>query len=360
VGNGIVDDAAAIAAAIAFMGTLGGGRVFFPPGTYRVASTISVQTNNIMLEGSGYSSTIVKADLAVSPVIKFGNAAAVNSVVNCQHRDMTVTRAAGTIPAGTIGVLWSLFNYGTESGVLVDRNQINRQITGNSGGISIQWSSYEPYSSNAVQFHYVIEHAAGIKVFGGEIGRNGGETFDSNAVINITGQANDITFSGASFLPRGPSVVKPSVVSFTNYLNNTGVIKFIDILTENTSVCFVSDAASTLINDLSIVGGRWASVTSFWNLNTATKVRSCRIVGATMAPQWIIVNPEWLSMSGCTVGGAVTINGGSGSVAAIGANVFLGAVTLGAAWGKLCFVGNIIQGTFTDSATGGKVIANNA
>ncbi|SDE41718.1 parallel beta-helix repeat (two copies) [Mucilaginibacter pineti] len=58
VGNGTTDDTAAINNAVAYLNTYGGGKLFFPAGTYRV-SLITV-TTNITIEGEGIDKTIIK------------------------------------------------------------------------------------------------------------------------------------------------------------------------------------------------------------------------------------------------------------------------------------------------------------
>jgi hypothetical protein len=59
-GDGITDDTAAIQAAINEVGKYG-GIVYFPPGSYKVTSTIYIRKNNIVLQGSGPDSTTIFA-----------------------------------------------------------------------------------------------------------------------------------------------------------------------------------------------------------------------------------------------------------------------------------------------------------
>lgn len=75
VGDGVADDTAAIAAAIAAMGeytavhpdyraaTVGGGVVYFPPGKYKVTSTLFYQSS-MEIRGAGWSSQILFAPAA--------------------------------------------------------------------------------------------------------------------------------------------------------------------------------------------------------------------------------------------------------------------------------------------------------
>lgn len=78
VGNGIVDDTAAIQAAIDAMYALGGGNVFFPDGVYGIGATPVQVKNNVTLTGNGRNSVLkiittaatscIRSDIAVSNV----------------------------------------------------------------------------------------------------------------------------------------------------------------------------------------------------------------------------------------------------------------------------------------------------
>src|SRR6478609_2386540 len=65
VGNGIADDGPAISTAQAAATSVGGGTVFFPPGTYRITAAIPLAANVAWL-GSGGMSTRLAVDSAVS------------------------------------------------------------------------------------------------------------------------------------------------------------------------------------------------------------------------------------------------------------------------------------------------------
>jgi Pectate lyase superfamily protein len=213
VGDGVTDDSASIQMAIdslpvgPFLGNpLGsGGTVLFPPGVYRVADTIRVERNNVSLIGAGPDATVLLADAALPVVVRFGDAAAGDNglAINCSIAQMSIDRQEGTIPIGSVGILWEHFNTGSERLTRVNRHYYGRKITGRSPGISSQYSLYDPYSSNATRAHINIEHVAGVKVIGGVFGRNGGEQIDSAFMIEITGAANDVTFVGCSFIPNG-------------------------------------------------------------------------------------------------------------------------------------------------------------
>jgi hypothetical protein len=203
-----------------------------------------------------------------------------------------------------------------------------------------------------------IEHAAGIKVFGGEFGRNGGEQFDSYTMIEITGTANDVTFAECSFLPRGPGTAKPGVIVINGMTNQTGVYKFIDCNTENTTVGFTSDAVTTGIGDIHIVGGRWAMEMTMFNFHANTKIVAMKLTGASIAKSAVLVDSKWLTISGCTFGEDVGFHGGADADMTITGNRFLASVFLGGTFRALMFTGNVYNG-LTDTASGNKLVANN-
>ena len=67
IGNGIANDTAAIQAAVSAATAAGGGIVYFPPGTYSIASTIT-RGSNVTLMGAGMFASIIQGDLS-TPLI---------------------------------------------------------------------------------------------------------------------------------------------------------------------------------------------------------------------------------------------------------------------------------------------------
>jgi len=59
-GDGVTNDGTAIAAAITAAKAAGGGIVFLPAGTYLITATLTVDGNNITIQGAGRSATIIK------------------------------------------------------------------------------------------------------------------------------------------------------------------------------------------------------------------------------------------------------------------------------------------------------------
>lgn len=64
IGDGVTDDTAAIQAAIDSVNAVTGGTVVFPPATYLITSRITVNHDNIVLQGMGYRNAKIKCGAA--------------------------------------------------------------------------------------------------------------------------------------------------------------------------------------------------------------------------------------------------------------------------------------------------------
>lgn len=73
IGNGTVDDTAAINAAVAAADLASGGTIFFPPGTYKITSTISCTGRNYHFLGAGsrYGPSIISQATANTTALSF-------------------------------------------------------------------------------------------------------------------------------------------------------------------------------------------------------------------------------------------------------------------------------------------------
>ena len=172
--------------------------------------------------------------------------------------------------------------------------------------------------------------------------------------------ANDVTFAQCSFIPRGPATNtadKPGVILINGMTSPTGVYRFIDCNTENTTVGFTSDALTTQISDVHIVGGRWAVEMTMFNFNPNTKIVAMWLTGVAMATSVILVNSRWLVISGCAMGSA-GFHGGAEADMTITGNRFQGSVGLNGAFRALVFTGNVHQG-LTNTTSGACLVTNN-
>jgi hypothetical protein len=72
-GDGVADDTAAIQATIEAAAEVGGGVVFFPPGTYPIGQSLQIGArNNIAFNGSGIDATILTSTSPTEPIFDSG------------------------------------------------------------------------------------------------------------------------------------------------------------------------------------------------------------------------------------------------------------------------------------------------
>jgi hypothetical protein len=145
--------------------------------------------------------------------------------------------------------------------------------------------------------------------------------------------------------------------------NPTGVYRFIDCITEATSVGFTSDAFTPQINDLHIIGGRWVLDMAMFNFHpsakiTAMKLNGIDITSLTGTNTVILVNSHWLTISGCSIFGNSAFHGGDEADMTITGNRFEGSVLLNGAFRALMFTGNVHQG-LTNTTSGSRLVTNN-
>jgi hypothetical protein len=360
-GNGTTDDITAINSAISAAASAGGGTVLFPRGTYRTSAEIAVTSSNIHLEGEGIAASVIKCDLSVPKAIRFGSKGTTPgtavAVVNNSVSKIAVTRAAGTIPTNSIGIAWDCFNYGSERNVFSERHYYPRSIDGGVDGISISWSGINCYAANASRAYVLIKGAAGVSFWNADFGRNGGESVDPVYCVEISGEANEIHFTDASLIPRGPKTNPTDVFGFTNYTNGTGIFSLINITTEAIRYLFTSDASTPSINELKILGGRWVSGSNFFNLNAATELDTFALsAGATVSGPFNLTPSIWAKVTGCFFGGPVTLTGSSltRTDCVFQGNTCNGDLILTGAWKKLRAdpKNNVVLGTYLNIATG--------
>jgi hypothetical protein len=94
-GDGYTDDTAAVQATIDAVGSYG-GTVYFPPGSYKVTSTIYIRKNNIILQGSGPDSTTIFAVGDYGDTFVIEPAAGQVNILSCGIENMRFYTATNT------------------------------------------------------------------------------------------------------------------------------------------------------------------------------------------------------------------------------------------------------------------------
>lgn len=131
-GDGSTDDSAAIQAAINAAAAAGGGRVFFPSGTYRIGTFVRLKTN-VSLVGSNRTTTILKARAGLTIGVLVATSG--DAVTDASIEDLTVD---GDYSASALAINGIQVTTGTR--VKVHRSAV-RDVGGN--GIIFQTNSAE-------------------------------------------------------------------------------------------------------------------------------------------------------------------------------------------------------------------------
>lgn len=329
VGDGVSDDSAAFAAAIA-----AGRRIHIPAGTYRVGSEIYINVSNRMLYGDGVAATTIICDLTTTNAIRVSNEAH-----HVRLADFTVSRAAGAVPATSVGIKWGVFNYGSESNVRVSRHGYGRHIHHESGSTSIGYRAVDCTADDCSQAYLRVGEAADVYFIGSEFGRNATETIAPLACVEINGAANAVHFTDTTMIPRGSnSGTTTTTFYFKGFTGSTGVFTLSNVNTENVKHVFGSDAATVLIPELKIVGGRLTnSGANTFNMDSATIFENLRITGSNFGGgPTTIFRPKWASIVG-TFFDQLTVNSTSAAIgtACISGCTVAGTLTLAGVWGSL-------------------------
>ncbi len=284
----------------------------------------------VRLTGAGHHATTLQFALATATCLEFGGAVSIGAQVRSLH----VTRAAGTIPANSKGIAWNRFNYGHESDVRVSRQAIGRYFTDTAGSTSIGYESQNCYVDTCSEAYEKFADVAGCYIYSCRYGRNGGEAVDvSDACTVFTATVNDITHISCPYLPVGPDATRPAMVAFNDIVGTTGLMQFLQCLSENIVTVIKSNAATTEITGLNISGGRYAPTgTEFMTLHANTTLQYSNIkpdlVGNTLTltkPYRVDIDGQYLSMA---------LHGGTTGIARVNATVY-GNCTIDGVWARL-------------------------
>lgn len=139
-GNGVADDTIPIQNAINEAGRLGGGVVYFDPGTYLISSALSVTVNGISLQGAGASISIIKLTNAVATAVSY------NGVTGAFITRLGVSHTASSTGSG--------MQFNSCSDIAVERVSINAyrfgiNLTGTTGFFSLTRSGITSVLANA-------------------------------------------------------------------------------------------------------------------------------------------------------------------------------------------------------------------
>jgi hypothetical protein len=294
-----------------------GGTVLIPAGNWPTHAPITIDARFISLQGSGMGATIITADLSVCPAVQIGTGTRGVPVYN-GITNLTVTRAAGTIPTNCIGVLWLFYNMGYTQNVEYSRHYVGEKTTHPGGSITIGFLSDGCRMWGCSRAYLWCEHVAGVKysrLYMGAAGETqAGQTAPVYGVI-ISADANDIKFNHCDWLSpvTAPATAMQWGVLFTAMPAGTGMFIFNDCNWENIAQgVFTSDATCTGLNWLELNAGRSGNAGSlpFMQFNAATVLQQINIRGVTISGTIQLTNPKYSMITNCFMGSALTVTGG--------------------------------------------------
>ena len=367
-GDGATDDAAAIQSALN-----NSTSVFLPMGTYRCGSGIIVpsgvtlfgNTRNFANPSLG---TQLLFDLSVATCLTVGSTP--NSNQSGSVYGLSVIRAAGTVPAGSIGVLVS-GGYNINLSYLGSfRHAIAFKFLGDASGNGISAFTDHLYTGVISDSHVVIDTWPEARFHQCRFGMNGSGDVSGNSFIRIQGGSatsaqgpNTVNFSGCHF-NLGNGVKNTSWIEFKNKtasaLGDTLLWQMSNNYVESVSNYITSDSSWTSIGRLFISGSDFNAGGSnhFLNLDAATAINDWEISNNIIYADFVFSSGasqiNSLLMSNNQFNGLVSLNGiGTNCVVNLIGNNYKGGLTLTGVFSKNSWAAGSITGSvLTLTATG--------
>src|SRR6266404_5427326 len=379
VGDGSTNDYAAFAAALASGATY----VKVPHANYRLSTGIVIPAGvqlvgqgGVMAGASGAGGTAsvggsrLVFDVSVATCVTLGGSGANNGTAGL--RGITVDRATGTPPGGSVGILVQ----NLQMPVLNDVYALNHAIpyyflAQGTAGLGV-WLT-RCFSAAASDAHMVIDGYPEWRANQCRIGMNGAIDVNSNAYIRIKGGGagsgsgpNTIVLENCQF-NQANSTKAAAMLSFeslTITAQKVSTVKMTDCYAENYTVAIKTDSTVTSITRFSVKGCTLSATTGvttpkIFDLNAATVINEWEFVGNEFFGNDFTIGPTTinsLSLVGNRFGLPVSITCGaaSNSTTTLAGNTYLngGLTVAGNGWASLSIIGEAMQNgsTLTNTA----------
>lgn len=217
VGDGITNDQSAIAAALAAAVAAGGGIVFFPKGTYRIASAIAWD-NSVAMVGVGMNLSIITMDAAAEKTLRFtvANTGSIPTMVSGMGFQTAQANSTTTVDL--------------EAGAFVEFNHCGFAKTSTATGLSIT-VSHASARLRCIECHFNWRSAT-IGVYSSSV-QAADVFFQGCRATSLT----SATFDGVVFTTRGTTAFRDCVVDYsTSNPTGTSIIIDVDNSTDTLSV----------------------------------------------------------------------------------------------------------------------------
>lgn len=367
VGDGVTDDL------LAFQNALSSNQLVYVPPTangYRLSAGITIVPgvtllSDCFLPGNPVVGTKLIFDLGVAICVTLGGPGASNGTPG--FIGMSVTRAAGAIPAGSIGILVQDCYNVILRDLFSTRHARTWRFYSSTAVLGLGAAGSNLHSSVATDVHWEFDGWPEFRCMGGRSGHNGLGDVVNNGYIRIQGGAgtggagpNTIAFIGFQF---NQSANPAGAWLIFNHPTNPGAnaleYRFEGCHIENLNAGITSDASTAQISRLQIIGCTFIMASSpFFSLNAATQpsvweIADNQIFSSTFTlaptPQ---IGPVTINNNMISAPGSIT--GAANSILTLAGNTWGAGLTIaGTGWGDLVVDGDTFSGgTLTLTATG--------
>lgn len=363
VGNGSTDDLTAFTNALA-----SGAAVIYALGkNYRLSAGITIPggvklISDGFIPGNPAAGTRLTFDLATATCVTLNG----DGNDTCAFRGFTVSRAAGSIPAGSIGVF-------VDEGYQINLDDIQSErhaiaykwFCDGTEGIASHCARL--YSRHITEYHLDIDSWPELYMTQCRFGANGAGDVNCTGYMRITGGAtggggqgpNTLLFNKCQFNSPGLPDVWLDFTAITGEGGNAVEYKFTNCHIEGLTVAGIRSAADvSAIDRFTMVGCTFNNPSiPFFSLNAATQPSQWQIVGNNIFSSTFNLAPtnglSKCSIADNVIGGTTSITGAAGSQLSMVGNTMNGNTTLaGSTWGHLLFAGTLAAGSLTVTATG--------
>lgn len=364
--DGVTDNLAAFNAAVA-----AGYTVIYAPGAnYYFSAGITVPENVALIGGACMptnppAGTRFTFALATAVCVTLGGTAAANGSGRLQN--LTVTRAAGTIPSGSIGVKVDELYGATVEDVMSHRHSIGFKAEGDADTQGIAYMFTRCWTGVITDAHVVIDTVPECRFSQCRFGMNGSGDQNCTAFVRVTGGStsnasngpNSLVFSNCQF-NQGAN----TATSWIEFVSKTGgtisdtrLWQIDTCYVETVSYGITSDNTWDAIERLQISNTTFNVAVPFLNLDAATTISNWAINNNLIFGSFTLAPNDQIDfghIANCEFLGAVSLTGPtSGSTASLADCNFAGGLTLAGQWGSLQVCGgSISSGSLTNTATG--------
>ena len=370
VADGSTDSSTQIQAAL----DAGYAAVYVPEGNYYCSTGLTIPAG-VTLFGTGFipstsgtvAGSVLTFGLSVAVCVTLSGNAGLESA---GLREITVTRASGSVSASTVGVLVSNGYNPIIEDVASIRHGICFKFDGSSGGISC--SPNRIFTAHSTDSHVLIYNWPELRVNQSRFGSNGTVDTNCNSFVRFSGTGigpNTINFVNCQF-NQGVST-GDTVGAFLDFKDmvfspilQPQIYNFTECHIENVSYVVQSNSGSTQIKSLLFANTRFQDNTgtsSFWNIDAATsinnfKMSNCEITTGTY--NYNIANQtNWFQVTNCLFSqagtNAVIVNGiANSSIEYTNCSFTKGLTVTGAFGSGSAVFSGVSSGTVSCTATG--------